>query len=182
MNIFFYLTVLFLLPINIVFSQIKQIDSCKISYSPLFEEVIDFNDNGEIKEATKFLKTFLYNRDTTFLFANEGKDLEKFIYDELFPIEANQLEYHILNLGIIKKGFVFSILIRQDLSNFDAYKNMIYVLGIYRAVIIKTQDGYKLDCSLQTEEFKIKKSKFGTYLYQENRTKKKEINLKIILS
>ena len=166
-----------LISINSVLSQINSIDSCKISYSQLFEETINQDDKGDIKQAANCLKTFLYNRDSTFLIANEGKELEKFIYDELFPIDANQLEYHILNVGIVKKGFIFSILIRQDLSNFDAYKNMIYVLGIYRAVIIKTKDGYKLDCSLQTEDFKVKKSKFGTYLYQENRTNKKEINL-----
>ena len=166
-----------LISINSVLSQINSIDSCKISYSQLFEETINQDDKGDIKQAANCLKTFLYNRDSTFLIANEGKELEKFIYDELFPIDANQIEYQILNVGIVKKGFIFSILIRQDLSNFDAYKNMIYVLGIYRAVIIKTKDGYKLDCSLQTEDFKVKKSKFGTYLYQENRTNKKEINL-----
>jgi hypothetical protein len=177
MNTYIKTIIISLISINTVFSQINSIDSCKISYSQLFEETINLDDKGDIKQAANCLKTFLYNRDSTFLIANEGKDLEKFIYDELFPIDANQIEYHILNVGIVKKGFIFSILIRQDLSNFDAYKNMIYVLGIYRAVIIKTKDGYKLDCSLQTEDFKVKKSKFGTYIYQENRTNKKEINL-----
>jgi hypothetical protein len=176
----YFSAIIFVLFFGVLYGQ-QEIDSCKISYSQQFEFALSIDESGRFAQAKEALESVLYKRDTILLVADQGNELVQFVYDELFPshLQGNEMEFQFLNIGEIDRGIVMTIIMRQDLSQFgEEYENMLYVHYIYRAILIETKQGYKLDCSLQLDEFEVSENAFGKYLYNPNRTNKKDLSIK----
>ena len=156
-------------------------DSSKIVHSQQYDYTLALEKDEKLKSASTAFESFLNSRDTNFMMSDINKNFIQVIYEELFPryLTKNEVEFDLLNIGKEDSSVVISILSRQNFSKYpEEYQNMLYTFNIYKAILVNTKDGWKLNCGLRTDGLEKKKSPFGYYWYDPKKINRSEIKAK----